>query len=150
MSFGTSFFLALRYLKPKKSFTTITTVFAIVGPAIGVAVLIVVMSVMKGFHNLMRTNIFNMQAHLELVHPTGEERLGNCDELVKRLNNLGYKSTPVIEDFVMIQAGKKFLPKLMRGIDLKTDPDVTKIKQHVKLPQADYFEFKKPLNYFIN
>ena len=143
MSPGTSFFLALRYLKPRRSFTTITTAFAVVGPAIGVAVLIVVMAVMIGFHNLMRTKIFNMQAHLEVIHPMEDQPLTGSAELVKRLNGMGLKATPVIEDYVMIQTGQKFLPKLLRGIDLETDPQVSKISQHVKQTQTDWFEFQE-------
>jgi ABC-type lipoprotein release transport system permease subunit len=44
-----SFFLALRYLKPKRTFVSIITLISMVGVMLGVTVLIVVISVMTGF-----------------------------------------------------------------------------------------------------
>ena len=41
--------LALRYLRPKRTFVSFITLISIVGVALGVAVLIIVISVMSGF-----------------------------------------------------------------------------------------------------
>ncbi len=49
--------LALRYLRPKRTFVSIITLISIIGVALGVAVLIVVISVMTGFdHDLREKN----------------------------------------------------------------------------------------------
>ena len=42
--------LALRYLRPKRTFVSVITVISILGVALGVGVLIVVIAVMAGFH----------------------------------------------------------------------------------------------------
>jgi len=45
--------LALRYLRPKRTFVSIITVISIIGVMLGAAVLIIVISVMSGFdHDL--------------------------------------------------------------------------------------------------
>ena len=44
-----SLFLALRYLKPKRTFLSIITLISILGVTLGVMVLILVISVMTGF-----------------------------------------------------------------------------------------------------
>ena len=47
--------LALRYLRPKRTFVSIITLISVLGVALGVAVLIIVISVMSGFdHDLRR------------------------------------------------------------------------------------------------
>ena len=64
MSPRTSLFLAMRYLRPRKSFTTISMGLSILGPIIGVAVLIVVVSVMNGFHQQLRNRFFSLTSHI--------------------------------------------------------------------------------------
>ena len=44
-----SFFLALRFLKPKRTFVSVITVISVLGVTLGIAVLILVISVMTGF-----------------------------------------------------------------------------------------------------
>ena len=56
--------LALRYLRPKRTFVSIITVISIVGVMLGVAVLIIVISVMSGFDRQLRDRILGFNAHL--------------------------------------------------------------------------------------
>ncbi len=63
--------LALRYLRPKRTFVSIITLISIVGVALGVAVLIIVISVMSGFDRDLRSKILGFNAHLRIV-ATGE------------------------------------------------------------------------------
>jgi len=67
--------LALRYLRPKKNFVSVITLFCVLGVALGVAVLIVVISVMSGFDVELRRKLIGFSAHLKLVtpgHPLGD------------------------------------------------------------------------------
>ncbi len=59
--------LALRYLRPKRTFVSIITLISIIGVALGVAVLIIVISVMSGFDRDLRTKILGFNAHLRIV-----------------------------------------------------------------------------------
>ena len=44
-----SYFIALRYLKPKRTFLSLITLISVTGVVLGIAVLIVVISVFTGF-----------------------------------------------------------------------------------------------------
>ena len=59
--------LALRYLRPKRTFVSIITLISILGVALGVAVLIIVISVMSGFDRDLRGKILGFNAHLRIV-----------------------------------------------------------------------------------
>ncbi len=56
----------MRYLRPKRTFVSIITLISIVGVMLGVAVLIVVISVMSGFDRQMRDKILGFNAHLRV------------------------------------------------------------------------------------
>jgi lipoprotein-releasing system permease protein len=58
--------LALRYLRPKRTFVSIITLISVVGVALGVAVLIIVISVMSGFDHDLRGKILGFNAHLKI------------------------------------------------------------------------------------
>ncbi len=59
--------LALRYLRPKRTFVSVITVISIVGVMLGVAVLIIVISVMSGFDRQLRDKILGFNAHLRVM-----------------------------------------------------------------------------------
>ena len=59
--------LALRYLQPKRTFVSIITVISILGVMLGVAVLIIVISVMSGFDHELQAKVFGFNAHLKVV-----------------------------------------------------------------------------------
>src|SRR5258707_13266940 len=58
--------LALRYLRPKRTFVSVITLISVLGVTLGVAVLIVVISVMSGFDKQMRDTILGFNAHLSI------------------------------------------------------------------------------------
>src|SRR5215470_15099508 len=61
--------LALRYLRPKRTFVSVITLISVLGVAVGVAVLIIVISVMSGFDQQMRDTILGFNAHLLILQP---------------------------------------------------------------------------------
>jgi lipoprotein-releasing system permease protein len=60
-------FLALRYLQPKRTFVSVITLISILGVALGVAVLIIVISVMSGFDHDLRDKILGFKPHLTIM-----------------------------------------------------------------------------------
>ena len=58
--------LALRYLRPKRTFVSMITLISIIGVTLGVAVLIIVMSVMSGFGQQLRERLLELNAHLKV------------------------------------------------------------------------------------
>jgi len=63
-----TFFLARRYLRAKRSFVSVITVISILGVAVGVLMMIVVSSVMKGFEGEFRKVLIGSEPHI-LLHP---------------------------------------------------------------------------------
>ena len=72
--------ITLRYLKPRKKdgFLNIISIFSFIGISLGVAVLIIVMSVMNGFRTELINKIVGFNAHIS-IKPY--ERLINLDKL---------------------------------------------------------------------
>src|SRR5262247_3766255 len=58
--------LALRYLRPKRTFVSVITLISVVGVSLGVAVLIIVISVMSGFDQQLRDKILGFNTHLKI------------------------------------------------------------------------------------
>src|SRR6266487_6139664 len=61
-------FLALRYLRPKRTFVSVITLISVIGVMLGVAVLIIVISVMSGFDKQLRDKILGFNAHLRITN----------------------------------------------------------------------------------
>jgi lipoprotein-releasing system permease protein len=59
-------FVALRYLRPRRTFVSVITVISTIGVMLGVAVLIIVISVMAGFDQEWRDRILGFNAHLKV------------------------------------------------------------------------------------
>ncbi|MCS7090687.1 MAG: ABC transporter permease [Verrucomicrobiota bacterium] len=59
--------LALRYLRPKRSFVSVITLISVCGVMLGVAVLLIVISVMSGFDRDLRDRVFGFNAHARVV-----------------------------------------------------------------------------------
>lgn len=77
MSKSFSLFLALRYLKPKRTFLSTITLVSILGVTLGIMVLILVISVMTGFEQELRRKVIGFDAHLVVAN-------GACSKTGKR------------------------------------------------------------------
>src|SRR5579859_5856496 len=60
--------LALRYLRPKRTFVSVITIISVLGVTLGVAVLIIVISVMSGFDRELRDKILGFSPHLRVAY----------------------------------------------------------------------------------
>src|ERR1035438_8378388 len=59
--------LALRYLRPKRTFVSVITSISVLGVTLCVAVLIIVISVMTGFDHQLREKILGFNTHLKII-----------------------------------------------------------------------------------
>src|SRR5580698_8724075 len=66
--------LALRYLRPKRTFVSIITLISVLGVTLGVAVLVIVISVMTGFDKALRDKSLGFNAHLKIYQFKPETR----------------------------------------------------------------------------
>ena len=83
--------IAFRYLKPKKKegFLKVISIFSFMGIALGVAILIIVMSVMGGFRTELINKILGFNPHI-IVKPY-ENKINESD--VNKLNELSNNIT---------------------------------------------------------
>jgi lipoprotein-releasing system permease protein len=79
-------FLALRYLRPRRTFVSVITVISIIGVLLGVAVLIIVISVMSGFDKEWRVRILGFNAHLKVFPAVHGEVLTNYESMMRKIS----------------------------------------------------------------
>ena len=129
-------FLALRYLRPKRTFVSFITLLSILGPTLGVAILLIVNSIMAGFGKDIQENIMSWQAHLH-VFPNMKSTMDDPEKIIAILEKHGVKASPLIQDSALIQVKASTLsgeteqviqPKVVYGIDPAREGEVTGIK----------------------
>jgi lipoprotein-releasing system permease protein len=115
------FFIALRYLKAKRKekFISITAFFSLIGIMLGVATLIIVMSVMNGFRADLIERILGINAHITVYSNDG--RLYNYKELIKQVSEISNveKVNAIVENAVMVTANGASIGGLVKGIEQK-------------------------------
>jgi lipoprotein-releasing system permease protein len=136
--------LALRYLRPKRTFVSIITLISVLGVALGVAVLIVVISVMSGFDHDLREKILGFNAHLKVfaLSQAGQtEPMGNYADvmgLVSSNKNVRGVSPFVLEQVLLetepadtnTQSSLAGAP-WVRGVDANTEGSVSVLPQRI-------------------
>jgi lipoprotein-releasing system permease protein len=131
-----SFFLALRYLKPKRTFLSIITLISVLGVTLGVTVLILVISVMTGFDRELRQKVIDFDAHI-LV--TSEDVLSDWRSLKAQIDKLpGVVATaPYVQGPVIVEYQNRRLAPMIRGIDPKQEESVVPLRKFVKFGKLD-------------
>ena len=114
--------VALRYLKPsrKEGFISLIAGFSFTGIAIGVAALIIVMSVMSGFREKLIDNILGFNGHIAIGVPTqdGMVNYNTITDTVRKIPGI-QSATPLIERQAMITHKGKATGALVHGIGLE-------------------------------
>jgi len=136
--------LALRYLRPKRTFVSIITLISVLGVALGVAVLMIVISVMSGFDHDLREKILGFNAHLKvyaldnagLTKPM--ENYAGVMRLVSSNKNVRGVSPFVFERVLVetepantnVQASLADAP-WVRGVDVNTEDSVSVLPKKI-------------------
>jgi lipoprotein-releasing system permease protein len=111
-------FVGLRYLRasPKRGSLSLIAGIAIFGLALGVAVLIVVLSVMNGFEEVLRTRILSLTAHATISGLEGRIRNWRPDlEQLQRFPGV-VGAAPYIEEQGMLIHGDRSSGVMLRGV----------------------------------
>lgn len=122
-----SLFLALRYLKPKRTFLSLITVISILGVTLGIMVLILVISVMTGFEQELRRKVLGFDAHVIVGGETiiydwqaETQKIGKVPEVT---GAAPFVQGPVLAEFM----GRRLAPKI-RAIDADAEMRVTTLR----------------------
>ena len=123
--------IALRYLRARRqeSFVSVISGFSLVGIALGVATLIIVMSVMNGFRHELLSRILGLNGHLTVQ--ASLRTLTNFDAMAGRVRAVKgvTRVAPIVDGQVMATANGIASGVIVRGMrrdDLKTLTTVSK------------------------
>ena len=111
-------FLALKYLKPKRSVASAITVVSVLGVMLGVAAVLVVRSVMTGFGEIWEEKILDFKPHVTLL-PTHGNVIGGEDALAARIRRVPgvVCVTPEIDTRVLVSCRGRVLAPVIIGVD---------------------------------
>ena len=132
-----SLLLALRYLNPLRTHVSVITLISLAGVALGVMVLLVVMSVMTGFENMVKERVLGEAPHITVMRNqpwdmpnkdgdvvSAEEQWRALESKVEELPSV-VSAYPLVRDFVIVDIYGSVIPVIMRGIDTE-DPEAMK------------------------
>ena len=110
--------LALKYLKPKRSVASVITLVSILGVMLGVAVVIIVRSVMTGFGDIWEEKILDFKPHISLVPRAGNVIAGE-DGIAESLRRIPGVTcvTPEIDTRVLLSHSGRVLAPVILGVD---------------------------------
>jgi lipoprotein-releasing system permease protein len=127
-------FIAFRYLKSKKKRCgiSVNTLISIGGVAVGVMALMVVLSVMSGFHEDLQKKILGVNAHIIILDYKGT--MPEYKDVVQKLegeeNVISY--APFVLGQAMVSYGKKAHGVFLRGIIPEKEIKTTEILKYMK------------------
>lgn len=127
-------FIALRYLRSKKKHKgiSVNTLISVGGVAVGVMALLVVLSVMSGFHEDLQKKILGVNAHMVIISYKGIiSDYKNVNEGLKNDKDI-IASAPFILGQVMVAYGKRAHGVYLRGINPETEIKTTEIGKFMK------------------
>jgi lipoprotein-releasing system permease protein len=133
--------LGLRYLRPRRTFVSVITLISILGVMLGVAVLIIVISVMQGFDQQTKERIFAFNSHLRLY---ADRPIQDYQELGRRLRE--HPEVRGVAPFVLGQVLLKTQPAhgspqafapAIRGLDPRFESEVSSIPQSIIAGEFD-------------
>ncbi|MBI5612258.1 MAG: lipoprotein-releasing ABC transporter permease subunit [Gammaproteobacteria bacterium] len=122
-------FVGLRYTRAKRRnhFISFISLISMLGIALGVAALIVVLSVMNGFGNELRDRILGVVSHVTVTGERGA--LDDWSGLAGRIGGgpLVTAAAPYVQGHGMLSHGKVTSGVLVRGIDPAREPGVSDV-----------------------
>ncbi len=148
LSRSISLSLALRYLNPLRTLFSIITLICLIGVALGVMVLIVVLSVMGGLQKEIQGNLFAHSPHVQVNYINelgGREVIGDWEELSAKLKDVpGVESTyGLVEDYALVDVGGRQRPCFFRAIDTNNTEQLEDLKRLVTEGSSELDEGEK-------
>ncbi len=126
------YFVALRYLtsRHKEKFISIISMISILGIAVGVAALIVVISVMSGFDNDLREKIIGMNAHLVVESDYG---VSSSQDFIAKILEAPHvvAVAPYLHGQALVRRNENVTGVIVKGIESAGEEKISKIKAYL-------------------
>ena len=126
-----SLFLALRYLKPKRSFVSVITVISILGVTLGIAVMIIVISVMQGFDTELQQTVLGFEPEVTIQ---SDSPIDDWRQILTQLksNPNVLAAAPQVRGPVIAEHDHIVVTPLLAGIDPVAELKVVNLKALIK------------------
>ena len=113
-----SLFLAFKYLKPKRTVTSVVTLISVIGVVLGVAIIIIVRAVMTGFGDMWQEKILDFKPHIT-IRAVGGGVIRNEEDICRRMEQVkGVKAaSPSLETRVLVENRRRVVAPLLIGVD---------------------------------
>jgi lipoprotein-releasing system permease protein len=106
---------------------------SMLGIALGVAALIIVLSVMNGFQKEVRDRMLSVVSHIEIFAPNGAALPDLARTMAEvRTNREVVGAAPFIEAQALLARGEDMKGTMVRGIDPALEPEVTDLTVELK------------------
>ena len=139
-------FIARRYLRTKRKtgFVSLIGWFSIIGIMIGVAALVIVLSVMNGFEREVRSRIIGFDAHIR-VRTFHDQGIDDWKAVAAKIRTIPHivGMTPYIFDKALIRSASETEGIIIKGVDPETVGQVVDIKRQMVYGALDFS--KKPV-----
>jgi lipoprotein-releasing system permease protein len=124
------FFIGLRYLTSRRSsLLSIFTLISISGVFVGVMALIVILAVLNGFHEDLKTKILGTMPHVSILTYNGEP-IEHSDSLIAEIEKLPEVASAaplVYSEAMMVSDGQHNIGAILRGVDPERENRITEI-----------------------
>ncbi len=132
------FFIATRYLRSKRKtgFISLITYISIFGVVVGVAALIIILSVMNGFEREVRSRFIGVDAHIQ-IRQTDAVGFGNYEEIIRRLQKVPHirALAPFVQDKALIKSREATTGLFVKGVLPELEMQVTDIGKNLNFGQ---------------
>lgn len=126
-------YIGLRYLRARRAsrFVSFISLVSLLGVAVGVAALIVVLSVMNGFEQELRSRLLNLTSHAVVTAPGG--RLRGWEPVLEQIENTPgvAGAAPFVEVQAMLAHEGLLKGTILRGIDPSREASVSRVERHL-------------------
>ncbi len=139
-----SSFLAVRYLRPKRTFVSVITLISVAGVALGVWLLTVVMAVFTGYGDRIKENILGFQPHL-VVESGGvmEDWLTPLEALERQ--DWVVSATPLVRGQVIVEFNGRRLAPIINGILQPEDAELRRLNDKIAVRPSGEFDDNGPI-----
>lgn len=126
-----SLFLALRYLKPKRTSVSVITVISILGVTLGIAVLIIVISVMTGFDRELQRKVLGFDAHLIVSNSEVLRNWQPIEEKIQKVSGV-VATAPFVQGPVIVEFDGRVVTPKIRGIEIEKELKLADLKSMIR------------------
>ena len=133
------YFIGLRYTRARRKnlFVSLSSAISAVGILLGVAALIVVLSVMNGFQKEIRARILGVASHIQIAGQ--DNTLADWQRVAARAreNPRVLAAAPYVNGQALLEFGGTVRGALVRGVDPKLEAEVADVGDHMVAGRLD-------------